>query len=113
MPAHQRSRVREWRGLGAHRATQKGEGIGRAAASWLAAEGGAALLLGLGVMVSIGGGLRQSLKVARRGAASTWQGVGLATLGWRRPSPSLDETLVWALLAVAIGVGIGLAVTLA
>jgi hypothetical protein len=102
--AHQWPNVRGWHGLGAHRATRKGESTGRAAASRLSAEGGAALLWGLGLMIAVAGRLRQSLRVARRGTAHTWHSVGLAT-------PSL-ETLLWALLAVAIGVGVGLAMTL-
>jgi hypothetical protein len=103
VPTHHWPSVRGWRGLGAHRATRKGDSIGRAAASRLTAEGGAALLWGLGLMIAVAGRLGRSLRVARRGA-HTWHSVGLATLTL--------ETLLWALLAVAIGVGVGLTVTL-
>jgi hypothetical protein len=54
-------------------------------------------------MIAVAGRLRRSVRVARRGA-HTWHSVGLATLSL--------ETLFWALLAVAIGVGVGLTVTL-
>lgn len=104
MSARQWPSVRGWRGLEAHRVAQKGESIVRAAASWLTAEGGKALLWGLGLMITVAGRVRRSLRVARRGTTHTWHSVGLAT-------PSL-ETLPWALLAVAIGVGVGVALTL-
>ena len=92
-----------WRGLGADRATRKGESIGRAA-SWLIAAGGAALLWGLGSLIAVTGRLRQSLRIARRGAAHTWYSVCLAT-------PS-RETLLWLLCTLAISVGVGLFVAL-
>jgi hypothetical protein len=104
MPAHRWPSVRGWRGLGAHRATRKGESIGRAAASWLTSEGGTALLRALVLVIAVAGRLRQLLRVARRGAAHTWHSVGLAT-------PS-RETLLWALFVVAMGVAVGLAASL-
>jgi hypothetical protein len=103
MPARQWPSVHGWRRLRAHRATRKAESIGRGAASWLTTAGGATLLWGLGSMIAVASRLRQSLRVARRSAVQTWYSVGLTT-------PS-RETLLWALLVVAISVAVGFGVT--
>lgn len=88
----------------------KTKGLGRAAASWLSAEGSAALLWGLGLIVALAGGLRKSLSSARPATTQTWHSVRRTLIGWRA-SHSLEAPL-WALAAVVIGVGIGLVLTL-
>jgi len=74
------------------------------------AEGGAALLWGLGLMITVAGRLRQSLNDVRRGAAHSRHGVRHVLL--RRRALHRLKPLLWGLGVLAIGVGVGLAVTL-